>query len=36
MFRSLFQWFRNENLLVQAKDAVILMLREDLECSTIR
>lgn len=30
MFKSLFQWMRNENLLAQAKEAVILMLREDL------
>ncbi|MCE5272901.1 PhoU domain-containing protein [bacterium] len=31
MFKSLLQWFRNENLLVQAKESVILMLDEDLK-----
>ncbi len=31
MFKSLLQWFRNENLLVQAKESVLLMLDEDLK-----
>ena len=30
MFRSLIQWFKAENLLVQAKDQIIEMLQEDL------
>jgi phosphate transport system protein len=29
MFKTLIQWFKNENLLVQAKDALIQMLNED-------